>query len=287
MSVRNDYTRLNHGIGPETPFRLKHDQWTQTGTGLRDMHYEVELGIVRRGRMHRFFSGRNRRYEAGELWLHGIWEPHSAEVLQAPLDLLVIHIDPATLAAQNFVEYPDCNWLAPFTMPVAHRPQGKLIPPARLAAYLTALDALQDPNEGADKVRQRLIVQQILLDILGGMKKNATAIRGVEAHRWQPNLEKVLELIFARRDWPSAGEMASRCGMSRNGFDLQFQKLMGISYAQFVLHHRLSGAAGDLRSGEKPLKVIARDWGFSDLSHFYRRFVAVYGCTPARFCKKP
>ncbi|MCA1430363.1 MULTISPECIES: helix-turn-helix domain-containing protein [unclassified Bradyrhizobium] len=57
----------------------------------------------------------------------------------------------------------------------------------------------------------------------------------------------------------------------------------GSSFTDYVIDHRLDGAARDLRTpamAERAIGAIAFDWGFSDLSHFTRRFKQRFGCRP-------
>lgn len=57
----------------------------------------------------------------------------------------------------------------------------------------------------------------------------------------------------------------------------------GSSFTDYVIDHRLDGAARDLRDpamAGRAIGAIAFDWGFSDLSHFTRRFKQRFGCRP-------
>ena len=57
----------------------------------------------------------------------------------------------------------------------------------------------------------------------------------------------------------------------------------GCSFTDYVIDHRLDGAARDLRDpamADRAIGAIAFDWGFSDLSHFTRRFKQRFGCRP-------
>ncbi len=57
----------------------------------------------------------------------------------------------------------------------------------------------------------------------------------------------------------------------------------GLSLEQWIITERLRGAREELRrpeSRQRPIAVIARDWGFRDPTHFARRFRSVYGMTP-------
>lgn len=56
----------------------------------------------------------------------------------------------------------------------------------------------------------------------------------------------------------------------------------GFSLEQEVIALRLQGARDELVHGDgsRPIAVVARRWGFSDPSHFSRRFRAEYGTAP-------
>ncbi|MGY1773834.1 helix-turn-helix domain-containing protein [Blastococcus sp. SYSU D00813] len=55
----------------------------------------------------------------------------------------------------------------------------------------------------------------------------------------------------------------------------------GFSLEQEVIARRLHGARDELaRGGGRPIAAVARRWGFSDPSHFSRRFRAEYGTSP-------
>jgi AraC-like DNA-binding protein len=57
----------------------------------------------------------------------------------------------------------------------------------------------------------------------------------------------------------------------------------GFSFTNYVIDNRLDGAArdlGDPEMADRAIGAIAFDWGFSDLSHFTRRFKQRFGCRP-------
>lgn len=57
----------------------------------------------------------------------------------------------------------------------------------------------------------------------------------------------------------------------------------GVSFTDYVIERRLDGIArdlGDSAMAGRAIGTIAFDWGFSDLSHFTRRFKQRFGCRP-------
>jgi AraC-like DNA-binding protein len=60
----------------------------------------------------------------------------------------------------------------------------------------------------------------------------------------------------------------------------------GISLEQWLITQRLSRARADLASPfgrQQPIAVVARSWGFTNATHFGRRFKATYGITPGEW----
>jgi AraC family transcriptional regulator, positive regulator of tynA and feaB len=86
---------------------------------------------------------------------------------------------------------------------------------------------------------------------------------------------------------PSA--VAAVVGISERYVHKLFERT-GSTFAHYVIDRRLDGAAGDLRNpamAARTAGAIAFDWGFSDLSHFTRRFKQRFGCTPGEWRHRP
>jgi AraC family transcriptional regulator, positive regulator of tynA and feaB len=83
----------------------------------------------------------------------------------------------------------------------------------------------------------------------------------------------------------TVADVAAEVGISER----YVHKLMarsGTSFMDYVIDRRLDGAAKDIDDPamqRRPIGAIAFDWGFSDLSHFTRRFKQRYGCRPRDF----
>lgn len=69
-------------------------------------------------------------------------------------------------------------------------------------------------------------------------------------------------------------------GLSRNGFSLLFKRLMGIRFSEFSLRYRLDKTASLILQSQEPLKSIASQYGFHDLSNFSHQFKRYYACSP-------
>lgn len=76
--------------------------------------------------------------------------------------------------------------------------------------------------------------------------------------------------------------IASAAGISERYVHKLLRRL-GSTFTDYVIELRLNGVARDLRNpalANRAIGSIAFDWGFSDLSHFTRRFKQRYGCRP-------
>ena len=75
--------------------------------------------------------------------------------------------------------------------------------------------------------------------------------------------------------------------MNRNLFSRKFREVMGIGFPDFMLRHRLNGAASDLTATSLSIDEIALKWGFTDKSHLHHRFRELYNRTPGDYRRIP
>lgn len=244
-----------------------------------DMHYDLEMGIVLEGRMHRYCAESQVTCSSGDAWLCGMWEPHGFHLVQAPCTVVVLVIWPPFLANLHFPEAPRIHWLRPFvgTNRVAFRDSRQPVAIARQMVDCARRD------QDTERLRLRLLLIELLLII---MKENPGDPRlSVEPPSVHSEVSPALELAFRSKRLVTNVEAAKLCGMSRDSFIRQFRKVMGVSFAKFALRHRLSGAAEALVSTLVPIKAVAAEWGFTDESHLNRLFVRHYGLTPLKYRK--
>lgn len=80
----------------------------------------------------------------------------------------------------------------------------------------------------------------------------------------------------------SLEEMAAHFHVSPNYASALLKQHVGKTYRQLVQERRLARAAELLRAGATA-EAAARFVGYENMSFFYRKFRAAYGCTPATF----
>lgn len=96
-------------------------------------------------------------------------------------------------------------------------------------------------------------------------------------------VEAALALIHGDplRRW-SLPELARAVGMSRFQLCRVFRRQVGTSPCAYALNRRI-GAAHEWLASTHTISQVAYELGFSDQSHFTRRFLHVYGLTPGEY----
>ncbi len=123
---------------------------------------------------------------------------------------------------------------------------------------------------------------EMMLLACEGWTPPAGAARRTAADSYEV-LDRAIELVLSSRHAISLHQAARVCGLNSNALNRLFKSLMGLTFAKYCLRRRLSGGAAHLAATTDPVKAIAKEWGFSDASHFHRCFQAQYGCTPAEY----
>ena len=83
----------------------------------------------------------------------------------------------------------------------------------------------------------------------------------------------------------SPGELAKRCGMSRQSFYSKFKQATGMAPLEYIRRKRLREAELLLLDGDAGIGEIAERLRFADQFHFSHLFKKVYGMSPLRFRK--
>jgi AraC-like DNA-binding protein len=80
----------------------------------------------------------------------------------------------------------------------------------------------------------------------------------------------------------TVGAVATRMGVSREGFSRTFVKRYGMAPHAYWVMHRLNKARDQLRAGQH-IADVAFETGFADQSHFGRWFKRAFGISPGLY----
>jgi AraC family transcriptional regulator len=97
-----------------------------------------------------------------------------------------------------------------------------------------------------------------------------------------PRVRVTLQLIDEHNASIQFGlaEASSLMGLSEAYLLRLFHREVGTSFRRRLREARISRAAQLLRDYSRPIKQIAGECGYNDISNFYRDFRSVYGATP-------
>jgi AraC-like DNA-binding protein len=270
-------------IDTDLPIRAIHHIHSTRRDMLFDMHYGLELGIIRQGRMRRSFAGWQFDAAAGDVWLCGMWEPHGWQVLQTPCDTVVVVVSPEVLTQFRIDDAPQIDWLAPFAAPPPDRPKASRT--IRKGIRDCADRLVQAIAEPAEQPIGDWWLRVLLLEVLLILRQDQPGppARPNSAGRSLGRINNAIEAVLSSQQLVTTAHAAALCGMNRKAFSRVFREMMGVRFSEFDLRHRISGCATQLLRTSDPIKKIAADWGFTDASHMHHCFMRFARCSPATF----
>jgi AraC-like DNA-binding protein len=282
MLIKDSVRVLDKFLVPDDVVTVYYFASTEQQAERFDMHYALEFGIVLSGRERRQFGGQSQAIGPGEVWFHGVWEPHGVEVLEMPTTSLVFAVSPRAMAAVGADRIGRYDWMAPFAAPPAERPQAS--PSTRDELLTLAAAMLPRVTDGSEQAKLWgwLCLLEMMLLVRAAWAP-PTARGPVADPSSYERLDRAVDLVLSSRYPVSLQQAARLCGLNPNSFNRLFKELMGMTFAKYCLRHRLSGGAGQLARTTDTVQVIAKEWGFADASHFHRCFQSQFGCTPAQY----
>ena len=273
--------RMIFGLGEKQPVQVLHHYFSDERKSQYDMHYGLELGILLKGKMRRYYKESQTDILPGQVWLCGMWEPHGWQVTRSPCEAVVLIIFPPMLARTYFEDIQSMMWLKPFNISSKNRPQ--VIKSDRKKILDVGISLKKKFSKKTNL--QMAWVHLKLLEILLVLQDNweVKLVPEKEFTNSFTRINKVLQLVFGNTSLITTQQAAQACGMNRNSFASMFKEIMGLSFSEFGLRYRVDGAAQQLLSSDDPLKSIAVKWGFTDTSHLYRCFEKYYNCSPSEY----
>lgn len=272
-------------LANEYPIRVDRNVHPRPNEPRWDMHYELEMGVVISGRTRRYYKGLATTLGPGDVWLCGIWEPHGYAVLRAPCIVYVFFCRPESLMLAPQSGLLGYDWMAPFVAPAKKRPR---LNAAQKKAVLRTVKKFHLNSKAGQMpldLQGQLLAAELFLTICQNWTPPKRRFGGMQAA--YSHITPAILMVLDTSGHIPLRSVAGACKMGLSRFTQTFKKLMGISFGQFALRHRLSMARQKVINTPLPLKNIANAWGFRDLSHFSKCFRAHYGCAPSSLRRLP
>jgi AraC-like DNA-binding protein len=248
------------------------------------MHQELEIGVVLAGRVRRTTGDVEGEYGPGEVWLCNSCELHDCTFHEVPCSRVTAMIWPPFLSSLRYPEAPSFPWMLPFLAPPQLRPRGGGAICGSIIEAAMHLGAAGAETRDFAPLRARSALTALILTLVRHWNQRAKQSRNVPSS--YARIAPAVNLARTERRYVRCQEAAGACGMSVNGLNQQFRKLMGVTFTEYALRYRFGGAARDLVESSEPIKAIAMRWGFTDTSHMHRAFQRFAQCTPGEYRKQ-
>jgi AraC-like DNA-binding protein len=182
----------------------------------------------------------------------------------------------------------DSAFLLPFFRKVEGRPQLLRAHSPRAAEAHDALARLlscycEGPavhREAACKAWLLVLLEVLIREFRdSALERTELLRRQQQAHRLSPLFNHV-RTHYADRI--ALADAATLCGMSRAVFGRVFKQISGMTLRRYLNQVRMSHAVDLLEQSDSAIAEIAARLGYSDQSHFDRRFRQTFGRTPSQ-----
>jgi AraC-like DNA-binding protein len=159
--------------------------------------------------------------------------------------------------------------------------------PALAAGFISMLPSCTDTlDDMAELKLAEQALDLIALALSAEVEKSAVALSSPRAS----TLLRLKSEIEARLSDP---ELRPSAVAESTGISVRYANALlsaeGTSLERYILQRRLErcrGALDDPIQARRSIGEIAFDWGFSDLSHFGRRFKSAFGSAPSEYRRR-
>lgn len=250
------------------------------------IHPGIEVGVVLAGVEDMHYADSHVACGPGQVWLCNAWEPHGPSLTPIRTEAVVFIFRPEFIGDEMLGQTP---WLTLFAVPVSQRPQA-VSEAARLRVLTLGRLLRREAEEEQKNWREmaRALLLALFIELLrtwdiSSLPAPPVLARPIDLARVMPAISLVHSLPWQRVSVPEA---AAACGLSPSRFHEVFRRTMGLTFGAFCLRARLAFAANQLIHSRRTLSAIAAEAGFVDESHFRRRFLDLYNCTPAEYLER-
>jgi AraC-like DNA-binding protein len=261
-------------------FSIRHDIVPSFGT-IWHYHPEIELHYLIKGNGIRFIGENINNFEEDELILLGSNIPHTWKCNvqnnnEEYVEALVMHIHPESLGSA-FLSLPEAKKTRKI-FSLAN--QGLLY---YGETKIKAIKLMRKLAKASDL--NRIILLLKLLDLLSISKEYEIISSQYDNNKIntadEKRLNKILNYTFSHfKSKIIIEDVAELSNLSVTSFCRYFKSATQKSYFDFLTDIRINYACRLLVNSEQPVKAIAEDSGFENVSNFYRHFKRYKNSTP-------
>ena len=270
---------------PSTETRLRAICGWNDGPMPLDIHVHpgFEVGLVLAGEEQVHLAESVWSCGVGDVWLCGMWEPHGWRVPRPGTRTIVLIFPPEFIGEEIVGHVP---WLTLFTLPPDDRARANS--PKVRGRVLEIGEIMRREIEAREPFWERMVRLELLrlLTELARGWGGASEMKGHD-HKRLKGLARLMPAFGLVHSVPwrrvPVREAAAACGMSISRFHTVFGETMNMSFGRFSLRARLSFAARQLITTDRPIAAIAAEAGFVDDSHLHHCFAKQYGRTPSEY----
>ena len=256
-------------------------------------HDELELIIIKEGKVHVRIAGNEFLLSSGEGYFANSGILHSADLVSVSGCQHAMVFSPRMISCSADLVWKTCvdpvlnNPDIPFVRLTGRIPwQNELLTMAENAWQAGAYETKDYP------VHVRYLLSRSLALIAGHAETSGAESTYTGRYR-RDELRIKKALLFIERNYGSAitlGEIAASAAVSTSTCLRLFSAIVGTTPVNYLLDYRLQKAAEELQhQGKRTISEIAYLCGFTDASYFNRCFRKKYGMTPTdyvRHCKQ-
>ncbi len=141
----------------------------------------------------------------------------------------------------------------------------------------------EESDQEEDALEDALTAQGLLCELLSAISRQCYLHAILEHGLGQEPFEKICAYMLRTGGKASLEEVAKGCFCHMNTVSRILQRCCGMGYSRFRQLLRISFAAKSLRGESRSVQEAAAQYGYSNMTNFYRQFREIYQIGPGQY----